>query len=166
MHSVNVTEISVTVGGECIFALDQQNESVVSTSRLIQGVLTAACLTNSPVTIERVGKTSVVQRIDAFSKGPKKTGDSSSKEPHLSRIATQKMFDGREEHLEVFLLKGADEKQYLIYDPSLQQLILAGFIASEPPPKTVTLTFDFDATGTDIVSVHLSSAPVPPPNLR
>jgi hypothetical protein len=107
------------------------------------------------VNIDRVKSSNVVQRVQAFSLGELPAvavfGDY-----RVSRIATQRMPNGQDEHLEVFVTKRGEkeEKAYNVYDPMLQALLIAAFQANDKKPGQkwyVDLQFD----GNEIVTATL-----------
>lgn len=143
-----VRVISATSGGSSTFMIAPLNspdrERIVSSSTLIQNILLTALLSGAePVKVEFVLPSNEIARVYPFALGhsPKVIfyGDY-----NVSRIATQRKPNGTDEHLEVFLKKvgASEEKAYNVYDPFLQQLLIAAFSSKGPVPLRVDAQFD------------------------
>jgi hypothetical protein len=154
-----VVAISASVGGPATIVIQPRNapdRERVTTSRLVivQSLVPALLTGARPVNIDRVEGSNVVRRVQAYSLGVGLAkvvfGDY-----RVSRIATQRMPNGEDEHLEVFVTKRGEkeEKAYNVYDPMLQALLIAAFQANEKnlPEWSVDLQLD----GNDIVTVTL-----------
>lgn len=158
--------ISATVGGSSTFVIDKGDgpdhlECYTSSSALIQLALIPALLTGAdPVQIDTEATTRVIKRVHPYSRG--------TRPPYpfvgnywVSRIATQRGPDGTNEHLEVFLKHKVtgDQTNYNVYEPSLQQLLIAafGFSANNPDrPEPGGLAYiDVQFDGSDIAAVTL-----------
>lgn len=69
-------------------------------------------------------------------------------------LATQRMPNGRDEHLEVFLVeKEQREKAYSVYDPLLQHLLAAVFAQIGASKQVASLDVEFD--GDEIAALRL-----------
>jgi hypothetical protein len=159
MDQYSVRAITATVGGPSTFSLarDPGNSVLVlSSSALIQRLLLEAFFTAANVEVELVAGSSVVRRVLPFEAGNKPAPFS----PHkyrVSRLATQQMPNGQDEHLEVFLVKGEDpEKAYNVYDQLLQQMLEGAFSHSANSPVGVLLGVEFD--GNDIATLRLGES--------
>ncbi len=99
----------------------------------------------NPVTVELEPGSNVVKRVDAYAIGQQPGlfyGDYT-----VSRIATQRGLDGTGEHLEAFLMKGNTETAYNVFEPLLQELLIAAFGAK--------VKIDVQLDGAEIATVHL-----------
>jgi len=156
-----VKTISATVGGPSTFLVASEKaskrEQIVSSSTLIQNALLPALLSGAKLEqLVLVPGSNVIARVYAFAlvEGPSPIfyGDY-----EVSRIATQRKPNGTGEHLEAFLKKigEKEEKTYNVYDPSLQQLLIAAFSAKAyiKPPNVPRVDVQFD--GDEIVTVTL-----------
>jgi hypothetical protein len=156
-----IVAIGASVGGPSIFVIapgptPADRQQAISSRSLMQKTLLPALLTGSnPVTVELEPGSTVIKRVDPFAIGahPPRAfyGDYT-----VSRIATQRKPDGTDEHLEVFLKKVGqpNETTYNVYDPLVQQLLIAAFDGARGPaamPVRVDVTLD----GNDIATVHL-----------
>lgn len=154
-----VMAIGATVGGPSTFVIAPMNaidrERAISSSALIQDALIPALLTGArPVQLELVTGSNVVKRVPAYALGTG-SGGRFYGNYNVSRIATQRKPDGTDEHLEVFLVENGQppEKTYNVYDPLLQQLLIAAFKSKDHAgePLRVDVQFQDD----EIVTVHL-----------
>jgi hypothetical protein len=159
-----IVAISATLGRPSTFVIAPRNgpdrERVVSSSTLIQKTLLPALLTRAPVQLDLVPDTNVIKRVNLFSLGdyPSTTnrfyGDYT-----VSRIATQRNSSGTDEHLEVTLKKIGDNEEfgsaYNVYDPLLQQLLIAAFIWMENPPGKKPVPIDVQFGDKEITTVTL-----------
>jgi len=156
-----VKTISATVGGPSTFSITSETtgkrERVLSNSTLIQNAFIPALLSGAHFNeLVVVPGSNVIARVYAYelgrSRNPIFSGDY-----EVTRIATQRMPNGKDEHLEAFLKKRneKDEKVYNVYDASLQQLIIAAFNAKSyiALPNVPRLDVQFD--GEQIVTVTL-----------
>jgi hypothetical protein len=154
----SVKAITATVGGPSTFALSKENETelALSSSALVQRLLLEAFFTGARVEVELVPGSNVVRRVLPFEAG-KGLAPVPSNEYRVSRLATQRMPDGRDEHLEVFLVKGQDpEKAYNVYDQLLQQMLEAAFGRVRTPPVPV-LYVEFDGDNIAMLRVGAKS---------
>lgn len=152
-----VVGATAVVGGPVTFVVIRDNpterERWLSSSRLVEAALLPALLSGSPVSVEMVAGSAVINRVLAYPKG-KQTPLPYPHDYRVSRIATQRSSDGLEEHLEVFLRKGdGPEKAYNVWDPLIQTMLLAAFGASADPPEVVFVGVVIE--GEDIVSVTI-----------
>jgi hypothetical protein len=161
-----VTAVSATLGGPTTFLVAVKGaaarQQVVSSSLLIQNVLLPALLSGATeVGLELVPGSNVIRRVDPFAPGAGAKADQFEGGFVVSRIATQRKTDGTGEHLEVFVKKDGsdDEKAYNVFDPSLQQVLLAAFRGYGKKALRVDLKFD----GDDIVTVTLGAKLRPAP---
>jgi hypothetical protein len=126
-------------------------ERVVSSSLLILEALLPALISGAqPVEVELVPGTIVINRVTPFAPGPGPAVVFDG-EYTVSRIATQRKPDGSDEHLEVFLKKkgSQEEKAYNVFDPFLQQILIAAFgMRANPPLILVAVYFDGDEIAT------------------
>jgi hypothetical protein len=154
-----IVTVSATVGGPSTFVISGKagpGERAVSSSLVIQNTLLPALLSGAkPVQLDMEPGTNVIKRVNPFMLGkdppPLFYGDY-----NVSRVATQRKPDGTGEHLEVFLKKinGSDEKTYNVYDPFLQQLLIAAFRSADGG-ATKLLPVDVQFDGNEIVTVTL-----------
>lgn len=161
MNPCSIRAITATTGGPSTFALKNDSsgyELSTSSSILIQQLLLDAFFTGARVSIEYVSGTTVVRRVLPFEAGngpymflPNKY--------HVSRLATQRMANGLDEHLEVFLVSSErPEKQYNIYDPFLQGMLVASFAQIGPSKQVASLDVEFD--GEEIAALRLGEKPI------
>jgi hypothetical protein len=159
MDQYSVRAITATVGGPSTFWLAQDPGNpvlVLSFSALVQRLLLEAFFTAANVEVELVPGSSVVRRVLPFEAG-NKPAPSSEHKYRVSRLATQRMSNGQDEHLEVFLVKGQDpEKAYNVYDQLLQQVLESAFGHSAHFPIDVLLGVEFD--GNDIATLRLGES--------
>jgi hypothetical protein len=155
-NKTRVVAITATRGGPSAFAIDSGNriERVVSSSVLILETLLPALLSGaSPVNVELVLDTIVINRVTPFAlgNGPEVPLEG---EYTVSRIATQRKPDGTDEHLEAFLKKNdPEEKAYNVYDPFLQHILIAAFGIGRN--GTIVPRVDVKFDGDEIVTVTL-----------
>jgi hypothetical protein len=130
-----------------------ERKTVYSSSLLVQAELTAAFLTGAEVDLELIPGSTTIKRVRPFPAGRDPFFLPTQYE--VTRVATQQMPNGEDEHLEVFLKKRGekDEKQYNVYAPSLGVLLLAVFAARSNPPEEIGIDVEFDAE--QISSVRL-----------
>jgi hypothetical protein len=162
MSTHRVVTITAVAAGPCAFELEPDTpggRSVLSSSRLVQALLVHACLTGAEVELDLVPGSAVIQRVHPFEAG-NGLDVFPSNAYHVSRLATQRAPDGRDERLEAFLVRnGGPEKAYNVYDQALQQLLQAAF-AHVAPGKGLSLHCEF--AGDDIVLVRLGGRPGAP----
>lgn len=159
MSTSRVMAVTAVLGEPSTFVLESNDGSrlvAVSSSLLIQRLLLSAFLTQADVAIDLVPGSLVIKRINAFEAG-KGLNFFPENEYYVARCATQRNLGVKDEHLEVFLVRGKDpEKAYNIYDPSLQQVFEAAF--GRPGPATkVRLNVEFE--GEQITTVRIGEAP-------
>jgi hypothetical protein len=155
MDFYSVKAITATVGGPSTFALSKESQKpdlVLSSSILVQRLLLDAFFTGAKVAVELVQGSNVVRRVLPFEAG-KNPGPFPPGKYRVSRLATQQMSNGLDEHLEAFLVKDQDhEKAYNVYDQLLQQVLEAAFGRAIKSPVPV-LHVEFD--GNDIAMLRL-----------
>jgi hypothetical protein len=156
MDPCSVKAITVATGGPSTFVLKNETsgyELSMSSNLLIQQLLLDAYFTGASVSIEYVSGTKVVRRVLPFEVGNGPDVFPPNKY-RVSRLATQRMPNGRDEHLEVFLVDGEQpEKPYNIYDPFLQQMLVAAFAQIRVNKDAASLDVQFD--GEDIGALRL-----------
>jgi len=153
MDLYSVKAITATVGGPSTFALSKETPNLVlSSSSLVQRLLLDAFFTGASVTVDLVPGSNIVRRVLPFEAG-KNPGLLPPGKYRVSRLATQQMSNGLDEHLEAFLIKEQDtEKAYNVYDQLLQQVLEAAFCHAIKFPVPV-LHVEFD--GNDIATLRL-----------
>lgn len=129
-----VMAIKAVLGGGTTFVLAQNAADpllLTSTSAQVQAAALAGFLSGGKMVFETEGKTSVVRRVAPFATGTGYIGDLSKY--RVARLATQRGPDGAD-HLEVFLTPTNDSNEiaYNVFDPLLQQLLLAAFLHHAP----------------------------------
>jgi hypothetical protein len=92
------------------------------------------------VQLDLVPDTKVIKRVNFFYLGDyAPTTNRFYGDYTVSRIATQRNASGTDEHLEVALKKIGDDNEfgsaYNVYDPLLQQLLIAAFTWTTDPVK-------------------------------
>jgi hypothetical protein len=154
---VKAINASETLGAPSIIVVTPQGtpgSRLKSSSPLIQNTLLPALLSGAAVKIIlQENSNNVIHRVEPFALGhvTKVVFDG---DYYVSRIATQRKKDGTDEHLEVFLKKIGDKSEtaYNVYNPLLQQLLIAAFSGSHGPvPLRVDVKFD----GKNIVTATL-----------
>jgi hypothetical protein len=153
-----IVAIGASVGGPSVFVIEDATEKVIhtrSSRAVIQRALLPVLLTGAhPVNVELEPGSSVIKRVDAFALPTTPGPVAFDGDYVVSRIATQRQLDGTGEHLEVFLKKNNVETAYNVYDPLLQQLLIAAFEGARIRPLHVDVQFD-GPNNTDIATVHL-----------
>src|SRR5262249_38294919 len=153
-------------GGPTTFVIapsdSSDRERVVSSSLIIQSALLPALLSGAkPVQLDLVPRTNEIRRVQFFALGtvPILPAGSFSGDHIISRIATQRTSEVTGEHLEVALKKigGTEETAFNIFDPFLQQILIAAFRSLAPPIGIPgqSLPVDVQIEGTEIVTVTL-----------
>jgi hypothetical protein len=141
-----------------------QTDTFFSKSPLIASTLVPALLSGSNnFNIDLVKGSKEIQRVEAYALGDKVIPDP-NKFPgkfFISRIATQKKSDGTDEHLEVFLKApgGSDEKQFNVFDPAVQQVLIGAFRSVGPAVQKKQLLIDVVTTDDKVTSVTLGKFP-------
>jgi hypothetical protein len=147
--------VLAVAGGPTTFVLARNSpdrEFAQSCSVLVQGVLVSALLNDAPVSLDLVEGSTAIKRVNPIDAG--RGFRNAFGEYRVVRLATQRAPDGRDEHLEAFVQKGAGSAEaFNVYDPLLQQLLIAAFSAASSGPETPVVDIRFD--GKAIVSVRL-----------
>ena len=147
MNVYRVEIITARVGKPCTFALlktSNQTDLVSSSSTLVQRLLLEAFFTAAHVEVELFPNSKEVKRVFPFEAGDKPV-PLPLNEYRVSRLATQQMPKGGDEHLEAFLVKGQDpEKAYNVYDQLLQQVLEGAFGRGLPPSRAALLHIEFE----------------------
>jgi len=154
-----VKTIRATVGGPSTFLVTSEKagkrEQIVSSSAIIQNALLPALLSGAKLDqLVLVPGSNVIARVYAFElvEGPAPIFYGGYE---VTRIATQRKPNGTDEHLEAFLKKidEKEEKTYNVYDPLLQQILIAAFSAKTymKPPNVPRVDVQLD--GDEIVTV-------------
>ena len=152
-----VIAMQAIVGGSCTFVLaDSPTDHVTyaSTSTVVLAALLGAFFVGASVQLETESTTNVIRRVDPF-----ETGGGAGNTPgeyRVARVATARTVDGID-HLEVFLTRGTDPQQtaYNVFDPSLQQLLMAAF-QHQTPGQALGLHVLFE--NSEIAAVSLGSS--------
>jgi len=166
MDEPSVKAIIATIGGPSTFVIAPRDspdrERVVSSCLLIQNALLPALLSGAkPVRLDLVPGTTVIRRVQFFALGTDPLPfDLFSGDHIVSRIATPPVVKADQaDHLEVALKKIGDteETAFNIFDPFLQQILIAAFrsIGLPPLPPGQSLPVDVQIEGTEIVTVTL-----------
>jgi hypothetical protein len=152
-----VYTISAIAGGPTTFVVTLKDSptrvQAVSSSLIIEDALLPALLSGAKVNVDLVPGLHVIQRVNAFAPGKGPAPGAFDGDYVVSRIATQRKADGTGEHLEAFVKKDGsdDEKQYNVYDPFVQHILIAAVQPEGTEPRRVDLRFD----DKDIVAVTL-----------
>jgi hypothetical protein len=165
MDEPSVKAIIATIGGPSTFVIAPRDspdrERVVSSSLLIQNALLPALLSGAkPVRLDLVPGTTVIRRVQFFALGTDPLRfDLFSGDHIVSRIATPPVVKADQaDHLEVALKKIGDteETAFNIFDPFLQQILIAAFRLPGPPfPPGQSLPVDVQFDEDEIVTVTL-----------
>jgi len=113
MNVYSVKAITAKVREPCTFTLSKnsnETDLVLSSSTLVQRLLLDAFFTASHVEIELFPNSDVVKRVLPFEAGDEPM-PLPLNEYRVSRLATQQMPKGGDEHLEAFLVKGQDPEK-------------------------------------------------------
>jgi len=121
------------------------SKRLVSSSPIIQSALLTALLSGAPVTVQlEENSPDEIQRVEAFKIGNKSKVKFQG-EYYVSRIATQRKGNTKDDHLEVFIKKDGDkfETQKNVFNTLVQQVLVAAFAAGkgQPLPPKVDIKF-------------------------
>jgi hypothetical protein len=164
MDEPSVMAIIATIGGPSTFVIGSRNspdrERVVSASLLIQNALLPALLSGAKPVIVLMPGTTVIRRVQFFALGTDPLlPDRFSGDYIVSRIATPPAVKADQaDHLEVALKKIGDteETAFNIFDPFLQQILIAAFRSLVPPfVPGQSLPVDVQIEDAEVVTVTL-----------
>ncbi len=163
MEGPRVVGATAVIGGPVTFVVLPENsdehERWLSSSQFVVEAMLPAVLSNSRVSVELLGGSKVIRRVLPYSLAAHVNWPRPSHEYRISSIATQKMADGEDEHLEVFL-QTLDEPEvaYNVYDAFLKAMLLAAFWFSSEyrGPEVYVITVVID--GGEIVSATIGES--------